>query len=205
MLVDNFPRLKNRDNEVPDACYKSFLKIAERGINAAAPGLKSKQKKDLQDLAISALYEKLDELENGEHMAKQLWTIARNKTIDFINSYEFKNSRSIQAIEEEAEIRGREISNEQLMNFDTAPDALIRKERHSQVNQALDLIGEPCKTILVEIYVNDWSYAAIANRFHMPNEDAVDNQVRKCKKIWKTIFAQISDIDYTTKEEEFAL
>lgn len=92
VLVHNFTSLKNLENEVPNACYESLLKIAEWGINSVAPGLTRRGKKDLQDIAITALYEKLDELENGEHMAKRLWTIARNKTNDFIDSYAFKHS-----------------------------------------------------------------------------------------------------------------
>lgn len=201
LLVDNFPRLMKRDNEVPDACYESLLKIAERGINSVAPGLTIDEKKDLQHIAISALYEKLDKLKNGEHMANRLWLIANSKTKDYINRYEFKNSCSLEAMEEEATSQGRRIAVAQLSTSDTPQSALMRTERHSLVNQALDLIDASCGVILTLKYLKELSRDEIASMLSI-GIDAVDKRLKKCKAAWKKIYERISEMHSKMQEDK---
>jgi RNA polymerase sigma factor (sigma-70 family) len=201
VLVDNFPSLKNLDNEVPDACWRSLLKIAEWGINSAAPGLTIDGKKELLDLAISALYEKLDELENGKHMAKRLWMIARNKTTDYIKRYEFKNTCSLQAMEQEAKSQGREIAVAQMGTSDTPQDALMRTETHSLVNVALERVGAECKSILVLKFYEDVTREELSKRYEI-GIDAVDKRLQKCKAAWKKIYERISEMHSETKDED---
>ena len=167
--------------------------------NSVAPGLTPKEKKYLQDIAITALYEKLDELENGEHMAKRLWTIARNKTIDFINSYEFKHSIPLQTADAGEE--GRERTVAQLISSDTPLDALMRTETHSLVNVALERVGAECKSILVLKFYEDVSREELSKMYKI-GIDAVDKRLRKCKKLWKDIYERISDMHSNTENED---
>jgi RNA polymerase sigma factor (sigma-70 family) len=201
VLVDNFVILKNRDNEVPAACWQSLLRIAEWGINSAAPGLTIDQKKERQDLAITELYKGLASLKDGEHMANRLRLIAKRKAIDLIKSYAFKNTYSLQAIEEKAESDGGEIVVAQLVSSDTPLDQLERTEKHSLVNEALERVGAECHELLVLKYSEGVSREKIADMFSI-GIDAVDKRLQKCKRLWKQIYEKISEMHSKWEEEE---
>ena len=60
-------------------------------------------------------------------------------------------------------------------------------ERNVKINQALNEIGEPCKSILVYFFFNQLTMEEIAAKMGYTNADNVKNQKYKCFKRLKKL------------------
>src|SRR5687768_12580596 len=71
--------------------------------------------------------------------------------------------------------------------------------RFEKMAEALSLLGEPCKTLLEDFYIQDLSMQTITEKFGYTNSDNTKNQKYKClmrlKKLFFTIYkTEIKDI-----------
>jgi RNA polymerase sigma factor (sigma-70 family) len=208
-IIENFQLLMTLDRTAWYDCSPSLFAIALRGINTAVRDVNQKanreiritedQKAEIQSVAIQELYKTRQTLKNGENMANRLWRIAYNRTRDLTKSSAFNNNRSIQQMEEEAKEAGQEISVEALMKIETPSDDFLRSENHSIINRALDSVGDPCKKILVERYINKTSREAVAKMLNI-GVDATDKRIQKCRDTWIKMYERFSEIDPSSKE-----
>jgi len=79
----------------------------------------------------------------------------------------------------------REITGEEIdpPDGEASPlDAAIGEEEAQIVREALDELGEPCRTILLLVYWEEESMDSIAARLGMANADTVKSRKYQCKK-----------------------
>jgi RNA polymerase sigma factor (sigma-70 family) len=85
---------------------------------------------------------------------------------------------------------------------DVAEDVQELEERElkfSKMGEALAQLGEPCKTLLEDFYIQDLSMQEITDKFGYTNADNTKNQKYKCLLRLKKVFFNI----YTIKAERF--
>lgn len=58
----------------------------------------------------------------------------------------------------------------------------------THMEQAMQILGEPCKSILHDFYINNKSMAAISDKFGYTNADNAKNQKYKCLQRLKKLF-----------------
>lgn len=73
-------------------------------------------------------------------------------------------------------------------------DALVSYEeqdlKFKQMDAALQLLGEPCRTIIEDFYMNNQSMQDICNKFGYTNTDNAKTQKYKCLQRLKKLFFQ---------------
>ena len=73
-------------------------------------------------------------------------------------------------------------------------DALVSYEeqdlKFKQMDAALQLLGEPCRTIIEDFYMNNQSMQDICNKFGYTNTDNAKTQKDKCLQRLKKLFFQ---------------
>ncbi len=67
---------------------------------------------------------------------------------------------------------------------------LQKDQQFRQMEEALILLGEPCKTIIEDFYIKDSSMQEICEKFGYTNTDNVKNQKYKCLQRLKKLFFQ---------------
>ena len=67
---------------------------------------------------------------------------------------------------------------------------LKKDQQFRQMEEALILLGEPCKTIIEDFYIKDSSMHEICEKFGYTNTDNVKNQKYKCLQRLKKLFFQ---------------
>ena len=63
-----------------------------------------------------------------------------------------------------------------------------REERLQQMEKALSGLGEPCKTLIEDFYINNLSMVEIADKFGYTNPDNAKTQKYKCMMRLKKLF-----------------
>jgi RNA polymerase sigma factor (sigma-70 family) len=68
-------------------------------------------------------------------------------------------------------------------------EVLNREDQYQAMHQALESLGEPCRSILKDFYLNSQSMENITEKFGYTNADNAKNQKYKClKRLKKTFF-----------------
>ncbi len=65
---------------------------------------------------------------------------------------------------------------------------LGKEKQFTQMAEALVLLGEPCKTIIIDYYINNHSMQEICDKFGYTNADNVKTQKYKCLQRLKKLF-----------------
>ena len=76
-----------------------------------------------------------------------------------------------------------------------------REEQFYAMNQALEQLGEPCRSILKDFYINGHSMEEITQKFGYTNADNAKNQKYKCLKRLKKSFFEVFNNGLVTNEE----
>jgi DNA-directed RNA polymerase specialized sigma24 family protein len=63
-----------------------------------------------------------------------------------------------------------------------------KEGRFQKMDEALNGLGEPCKTILEDFYIRDLSMELISDKFGYTNADNAKNQKYKCLRRLKKLF-----------------
>lgn len=66
-----------------------------------------------------------------------------------------------------------------------------REEQYHAMNTALEALGEPCRSILKDFYMNNQSMEEITEKFGYTNADNAKNQKYKCLKRLKKMFFDV--------------
>jgi len=64
----------------------------------------------------------------------------------------------------------------------------IKEERFKKMQSALMQLGQPCRNLIVDFYINDLSMEEISMKFNYTNADNAKNQKYKCLQRLKKIF-----------------
>ncbi len=64
----------------------------------------------------------------------------------------------------------------------TALDIMVESEEARRVNEALDTLGEPCRTLLILFYWEERSMEEIAAALHFANAETAKSKKYQCKK-----------------------
>ena len=73
---------------------------------------------------------------------------------------------------------------------DEVEDQNERNLQFSKMQSALGMLGEPCKTIIEDFYINNRSMQDICERFGYTNADNAKTQKYKCLQRLKKLFFQ---------------
>ena len=73
---------------------------------------------------------------------------------------------------------------------DEVEDQHERNLQFSKMQSALGMLGEPCKTIIEDFYINNRSMQDICERFGYTNADNAKTQKYKCLQRLKKLFFQ---------------
>ena len=73
---------------------------------------------------------------------------------------------------------------------DEVEDQNERNLQFSKMQSALGMLGEPCKTIIEDFYINNRSMQEICERFGYTNADNAKTQKYKCLQRLKKLFFQ---------------
>jgi RNA polymerase sigma factor (sigma-70 family) len=137
--------------------------------------------KDIYQEAVMVFYEKVrdQQLELNCQIKTYLYSICRRlwlKRLAFKNRYSgmvMDSDTFIQVEEEVAESEEKEL-------------------KFQKMGDALGLLGEPCKTLLEDFYLQDLSMQSITEKFGYTNADNTKNQKYKClmrlKKLFFTLY-----------------
>jgi len=80
---------------------------------------------------------------------------------------------------------------EDIEAVDTDMEALEEKDQQfEKMKSSLDLLGEPCKTIIQDFYINNLSMQEISEKFGYTNTDNAKTQKYKCLQRLKKLFFQ---------------
>jgi len=136
--------------------------------------------KDIYQEAIIVLYNKVKsgDFELSSKLKTYIYSICRRlwlKRLTQINRY----GGDIREFEDflPGDVDTGELHNERDIQF-------------NKMNSALQLLGEPCKTIMEDFYINNRSMQEICERFGYTNADNAKTQKYKCLQRLKKLFFQ---------------
>ena len=175
--------LKANNNEILNALYKKYYHLVLKLVvnNSGNSDLAQ----DLYQETIIAVYENIQkpqfqlncQLQTYIYsIAKRLWLKQLKKNG---NTYLFKEDEENDLIDVTEDV-----------GFYIEKETNIRK-----MNSSLALLGEPCKTLIQEFYVNKRSMDEIAEKFGYTNADNAKTQKYKClQRLKKYFFEKEIDI-----------
>jgi hypothetical protein len=81
-------------------------------------------------------------------------------------------------------------------------DALEKESQFKAMHLALESLGEPCRSIMKDFYLQNQSMDDIANKFGYTNTDNAKNQKYKClKRLKKLFFGAYNNVETINNEE----
>jgi RNA polymerase sigma factor (sigma-70 family) len=96
------------------------------------------------------------------------------------------------------------LDSETFVALEDETQAAENEKRFTVMSHALALLGEPCRGLIEDFYLNNLSMVEIAAKFGYTNPDNAKNQKYKCLQRLKKIFFSAYKTD-TTDEEEVML
>ncbi|UIR55329.1 sigma-70 family RNA polymerase sigma factor [Sphingobacterium sp. SRCM116780] len=133
--------------------------------------------KDIFQEAVIVLYDKVSKgnFELSSKLKTYLYSICRRLWLKQLNRAGFGSS----------DISGYEDS---LVDDDDIEKHQELDKKFDQMEQAMNLIGEPCKTILHDFYIENHSMQDICEKFGYTNTDNAKTQKYKCLQRLKKLF-----------------
>ena len=71
---------------------------------------------------------------------------------------------------------------------DEMTDIEEKEKRFSRMSEALNALGEPCRSIIEDFYIRDFSMESISDKFGYTNSENAKNQKYKCLQRLKKLF-----------------
>jgi RNA polymerase sigma factor (sigma-70 family) len=140
---------------------------------------------DIFQMSVLILYDNIitGKLQNlTSHIKTYIMGIARNKALEL-----YRNKKNV-------------VNDDILQNiaeYISAEDTQINEEQLVLAGKALDELGDPCKTVLIQYYYHDKSMEEITTMMQYKNSDTTKNQKYKCLKRLQSIF-----FSHTLKSQE---
>lgn len=169
--------LKNNDELVLSHLYKKFFSIILKHIlnNNGT----EEEAQDVYQESIIVLYQNAQKPEFTLNCALQtyIYSIARRLWLKQLN----KNSNVYKIDSNNEGLEFADVSEE--------INEYQEKELHiSKMNESLESLGEPCKTLILDFYVQQLSMEDISEKFGYTNADNAKNQKYKCLQRLKRLF-----------------
>lgn len=169
--------ITNGDNRIISRIYKLYYPaIARMIINNNGS---DEEAKDIFQESVMVLYNKVTQKQfelNSKlstflyAVSRRLWLKQLTRQSNVANSSDISDFEDILHVEEDIETH-----QEKEIKFD-------------QMNMALLELGEPCKTLLQDFYINNLSMKDIQDKFGYTNTDNAKTQKYKCLQRLKKIF-----------------
>lgn len=108
-----------------------------------------------------------------------------------IKTYLYAVSRRLwlKQLSEKKRYLGKIEENEKFLEIEEEMISIAkREEEFEKMAKALELLGEPCRSILEDFYFNDQSMENIRDKFGYTNTDNAKNQKYKCLQRLKKLF-----------------
>ncbi len=135
--------------------------------------------KDIYQEAVIVLYEKLKspEFELTCQISTFLYAVSRRLWL--------------KRLSEKNKFSGNLTETESYLHLDTVEQEAEESEKRFEIMaQALDKLGEPCKTVLEDFYLKKMSMQEITDKMGYTNPDNAKNQKYKCLQRLKKLFFQ---------------
>ncbi len=142
--------------------------------------------KDIYQESVMVLFDKIHDLdfEWSSKLKTFIYSVARRLWLKKLNS-KYHQITLIRDFEENIPVQ------------DTLLGILEKESQFKLLQVSLNTLGEPCKTLLEDFYINGLSMESLSEKFGYTNSENAKNQKYKCLMRLKKIFFQKS-----TKEDE---
>ncbi len=169
--------LKNNDELILSALYKKFFQVILKHV-LHNNGTED-EARDIYQESIIVLYKNAQKPDFVLNCALQtyIFSVARRLWLKQLG----KNAQLYRI--------NREDEEEEFT--DTGFDADAHEEKELQLEkmqESLEQMGEPCKTLILDFYINQLSMEEIAGKFGYTNSDNAKNQKYKCLQRLKRLF-----------------
>ncbi len=161
--------IRQEDDAVMSKVYKMYYPVIEHFI--VTNGGLAEEAKDIYQEAFIVLYENLQQstFELTCKIKTYLYSVSRRlwlKRFNFKVKYqaELKDSEEYILVDED----------------NTIEKAVAEEMRFNIMEDALNKLGEPCRTILIDFYINDFNMVQIAEKMGYTNADNAKTQKYKC-------------------------
>lgn len=167
----------NRDNRIIGRIYKLYYPAIERMILSNSGSEEEAQ--DIFQESVMVLYNKVTqkEFELKSKLSTFLYAVSRRMWLKHLSK------------------RGNVATNTDISDFEDILQVEDEMEKHHQIeakydkmNAALQELGEPCKTLLKDFYIQNLSMRDIQEKFGYTNTDNAKTQKYKCLQRLKRIF-----------------
>jgi RNA polymerase sigma factor (sigma-70 family) len=167
--------IKTDDIKSLEALYKAYYSMILRFVQNNNGS--EQDAKDIYQEAIIVLYEKIreGEFELACKIKTYIYSVCRRLWLKRLT----EKRKYAEPLQESYEF----------MDVSSEMPAIEEKElQFSHMTSALEKLGEPCKMLLEDFYINTLSMAAITEKFGYTNADNAKNQKYKCLMRLKKIF-----------------
>ncbi len=171
--------IRQHDKAVLQAFYKQYFGTIHHFI--IQNGGDEQEAKDIYQDGVIVLYEKIknNNLELSSSLKTFLYSICRNLWLKQLE----RKERYVGKIEEQEEfIR---VEEEEVKDWES------EKIKVLQMKEALMRLGEPCKSLITDFYINDLNMQAMTEKFGYTNADNTKNQKYKCMNRLKKYFFEL--------------
>lgn len=183
-MTDWILKIKTDENkafkEIYMLCREDCLSWLQRDYNCT-----QEDALDIFQMSVLILYDNIitGKLQNlTSHIKTYIMGIARNKALEMSRSR--RNTTTDDMLKNIAE-------------YIAAEELHSNEEQLLLIGKALDELGDPCKTVLIQYYYNDKSMEEITIMMQYKNSDTTKNQKYKCLKRLQSIF-----FSHTPKNQE---
>lgn len=137
--------------------------------------------KDVYQDGVIVLYEKIrdNKLELSSSLKTFLYSICRNLWLKQLD----RKEKYVGKIEDHEEFF--------VVEEEEAKDLHDEIKRHEGMRQSLEMLGEPCKSLITDYYINDLSMQQMTSKFGYTNADNTKNQKYKCMNRLKKYFFEL--------------
>ncbi len=165
----------NGSKDILERLYKAYFPMVLQLV-VMNNGTEDEAKDVFQETVI-VLYNKVQSggFELSSKLKTFIYSVSRRLWLKRL-TYKSRNSGSLQYFEETLPV-------EQYFEQHEEKDRLFR-----QMETALVHLGEPCKTIIEDFYINNKSMQEICEKFGYTNADNAKNQKYKCLQRLKKLF-----------------
>jgi RNA polymerase sigma factor (sigma-70 family) len=167
--ADMVEGIRREDDAIMSKVYKMYYPVIEHFI--ITNGGLAEEAKDIYQEAFIVLYENLQQstFELTCKIKTYLYSVSRRL---WLKRFNFK-------VKYQAELK----DSEEYILFDednTIEKAVAEEMRFNIMEDALNKLGEPCRTILIDFYINDFNMVQIAEKMGYTNADNAKTQKYKC-------------------------
>lgn len=163
------------DRQALEALYSNYFPLVLNMI-VRNSGTEDEAKDVFQE-AVCILYDKIQQggFTLSSKLNTYLYAVSRHLWLKQLNSKEW-GVMDIRDMEEPIELKADlHLHQEKEMQFE-------------QMERALEKLGDPCKTILTDFYIDGKSMVEISEKFAYTNADNAKNQKYKCLQRLKKLF-----------------